>query len=198
MKALWCSLLFFIRRISFTTPEAERRRLAEELRRLCAAGRLGEVLDRVDGCLPKDERGEFVAEGERSDVVHDLLSHLAEEMIGMNKEKQEEIRGFLAWLAEFCGARVDDLSNKTKVSAYYEIEFSELLSVLKKNKRKLVVDPGRRAFSEDLRREYSASMEKLSPLLLRIGETDRLIDLIVYRLYGLTEAEIAIVEGSLA
>jgi hypothetical protein len=41
-------------------------------------------------------------------------------------------------------------------------------------------------------------MEKLSPLLLRIGETDRLIDLIVYRLYGLTEAEIAIVEGSLS
>ena len=34
---------------------------------------------------------------ERSDVVHDLLAHLAEEMIRMNKEKQEEeIRGFLA------------------------------------------------------------------------------------------------------
>ena len=40
-------------------------------------------------------------------------------------------------------------------------------------------------------------MEKLSPLLLRIGKTDRLIDAIVYRLYGLTEAEVAIVEGSL-
>ena len=145
-----------------------------------------------------DGSGEFIAEGERSDVVHDLLAHLAEEMIRMNKEKQEEIRGFLAWLEEFCGARVDGLTNKTKVSAYYEIEFSELLAILKKNKRKLGVDPGRRAFTEDLRREYSASMEKLSPLLARIGETDRLIDLVVYRLYGLTAEEIEIVEGSLS
>jgi len=101
-------------------------------------------------------------------------------------------------LEEFCGARIDDLTNKTKVYAYYEIEFSELLSILKKNKRKLACDPNRRTFSEDIRREFSASMEKLSPLLLRIGEVDRLIDRVVYRLYGLTEAEVAIVEESLS
>jgi len=41
-------------------------------------------------------------------------------------------------------------------------------------------------------------MEKLGPLLLRIGEVDRLIDAIVYRLYGLTAEEVAIVEGSLS
>ncbi len=186
-----------IRRISFSTPEADRRRLAEELSGLCAAGELEKVLEVVDDCLPKDDEGEFIAEAERSDVVHDLLAHLAEEMIRMNREKQEEIRGFLAWLSDYTGARVEDLSNKTKVSAYYEIEFSELLAVLKKNKRKLAVDPGRRAFGEDLRREYSASVEKLGPLLARIGEVDRLIDVIVYRLYGLSEAEVEIVEGSL-
>jgi hypothetical protein len=198
MKALWCSLLFFIRCISFSTPEDERRRLAEEPKELCAAWQFETVLEVVDGCLPKDDAGEFVAEGEMSDVVHDLLAHLAEEMIRMNKEKQEEIRGFLAWLEEFGGAKVDGLSNKTKVSAYYEIELFELLGVLKKNKRKLACDPNRRAFSEDLRREFSASMEKLSPLLLRIGEVDRLIDAVVYRLYGLSEVEVAIVEASLA
>ena len=32
--------------------------------------------------------------------------------------------------------------------------------------------------------------------LARIAATGRLIDLIVYRLYGLTEEEIAVVEGS--
>jgi len=188
---------FPICRISFSTPEAERRRFFEELSGLCAAGQFDKVLEVVDSCLPMDASGEFVAEAERSDVVHDLLAHLAEEMIRMNREKQEEIRGFLAWLSDFTGARIDDLSNKTKVSAYYEIEFSELLGVLKKNKRKLACDPGRRAFGEDLRREYSASVEKLGPLLLRIGEVDRLIDAIVYRLYGLSEAEVEIVEGSL-
>jgi len=111
----------FFRRISFSTPEDDRRRLAEELKGLCAAGQFEKVLEVVDDCLPKDAAGEFVAEGERSDVVHDLLAHLAEEMIRMNKEKQEEILGFLAWLEEFGGAKVDDLTNKTKVSTYYEI-----------------------------------------------------------------------------
>ena len=32
-------------------------------------------------------------------------------------------------------------------------------------------------------------------LLARLAATDRLIDLIVYRLYGLTEEEVAVVEG---
>ena len=156
------------------------------------------IIEVVDSCLPMDASGEFVAGGERSDVVCDLLAHLAEEMIRMNREKQEETRGFLAWLSDYTGARVDDLSNKTKVQAYYEIEFSELLGVLKKNKRKLAVDPGRRGFGEDLRREYSASMGKLEPLLLRIGDVDRLIDAIVYRLYGLTAEEVEIVAASLS
>ena len=155
------------------------------------------IIEVVDSCLPMDASGEFVAEAERSDVVCDLLAHLAVEMIRMNREKQEEIRGFLAWLSVYIGDRIDDLSNKTKAQTYYEADFGELLAVLKKNRGKLGVDPGRPAFGEDLRQEHSASMEKLAPLLLRIGEVDRLIDAIVYRLYGLTEAEVAIVEGSL-
>ncbi len=36
---------------------------------------------------------------------------------------------------------------------------------------------------------------QLQSLLARIAATDRLIDLIVYRLYGLTEEEVAVVEG---
>ena len=37
-------------------------------------------------------------------------------------------------------------------------------------------------------------MATLRPLLTRIDETDGLIDVVVYRLYGLTDAEIAMVE----
>jgi hypothetical protein len=39
-------------------------------------------------------------------------------------------------------------------------------------------------------------MEKINPLLNRIKETDWLIDQIVYRLYGLTDEEIDVVEGN--
>ncbi len=41
-------------------------------------------------------------------------------------------------------------------------------------------------------------MEKLAPLLKKIEATDGLIDAIVYRLYGLTESEINIVEESIS
>jgi len=56
-------------------------------------------------------------------------------------------------------------------------------------------DPARRAFQEDLRREFQESMEKLTPLLSRIEATDQLIDQVVYKLYSLTDEEVAIVEG---
>lgn len=117
--------------------------LASELQALYAAGHFDEILSRVEFCLPKD------AEGEKSDVVHDLLAYLTEEMMEMNKQKQAEIKGFLGWLEEYSGARVEDLTNKTKLRAYYELDFSELLTILKKNKRKLGEDPTSRRFMGD-------------------------------------------------
>jgi hypothetical protein len=46
-------------------------------------------------------------------VVHDLLAFLAERMLEMNKQKQQEIRGFLGWLEGYVGAKVEDLTPKT-------------------------------------------------------------------------------------
>jgi hypothetical protein len=66
------------------------------------------------------------------------------------------------------------------------------------NRRKLGVDPAARAFQESVEREYDASLGKLLPLKTQLAATDALIDRIVYRLYGLTEEEIAIVEGRAA
>lgn len=71
---------------------------------------------------------------------------------------------------------------------------------LAKNKKKLKegYDPTRREPKDKLRDEYNASVGKLAPLLGRIEATDGLIDAIVYRLYGLTEEEIKIVEESVS
>jgi hypothetical protein len=46
-----------------------------------------------------------------------------------------------------------------------------------------------------LEREYEKSLGILFPIEERLAMTDRLIDQIVYKLYGLTEEEIDIVEG---
>ena len=140
---------------------------------------------------------------EQSDVVHDLLAHLAEQMIEMNKAKQAEVRGFLQYLEREMRAPVDDLTGKARVRNYLgdyqkgepHLTFDELLDILRRNRRALAVDPSARAFQERLKGEYEASLARLLPLKERLRATDRLIDLIVYRLYGLTEEEVAVVEG---
>jgi hypothetical protein len=186
---------FPIRRISFTTPAPERARLVAELQQLYAEGKHDEILAGVESFLPKDESGNFIVEQEKSDVVHDLLAFLAERMLEMNKQKQQEIRGFLDWLEGYLGAKIEDLKPKTKILSYYESDYESLLAVLKKNKKRLAVDPSRREPGEALRAEFEGSMSKLGPLRERIEETDELIDAVVYRLYGLTDEEIEIVEG---
>ena len=128
-------------------------------------------------------------------MVHDLLAFLAERMLEMNKQKQQEIRGFLDWLEGYLGAKIEDLKPKTRILSYYESDYESLLAVLKKNKKKLAVDPSRREPGELLRAEFEGSIEKLGPLMERIRRTDELIDALVYRLYGLTDEEIRIVEG---
>jgi hypothetical protein len=132
---------------------------------------------------------------EKADVVQDLLAFLGEQMIEMNKQKQTETKGFITWLERAIGAEVDDLNNKTKVKLYHEHDFETILVVLKQNRRKLTVNPDTRTVQDAIEREFNASIAKLAPLKAKIAATDRLIDLIVYRLYGLTEEEIAIVEG---
>ncbi|OPY48943.1 MAG: hypothetical protein A4E49_03314 [Methanosaeta sp. PtaU1.Bin112] len=186
---------FPIRRISFSTPAPERARLGAELEQLYADGKHAEILAAVEACLPKDEAGNFAADQEKSDVVHDLLAFLAERMLEMNKQKQQEIKGFLGWLEGYVGAKVENLTPKTKLQSYYEHDYESFLAVLKKNRKKLQVDPARREPAEALKAEFEGSMGKLRPLRERIRQTDELIDAVVYRLYGLTEEEIAIVEG---
>ncbi|MDD4163518.1 MAG: hypothetical protein PHW87_13665 [Methanothrix sp.] len=61
-------------------------------------------------------------------------------MLEMNKAKQQEIKGFLGWLEGYLGAKVEDLTPKTKLQSYYEHDYKSFLAVLKKNRKKLAVD----------------------------------------------------------
>ena len=102
---------------------------------LYAEGKHAEIGPLVDACLPKDEAGNFIASQEKSDVVHDLLAFLAERMLEMNKQKQQEIKGFLGWLESYLGAKVEDLTPKTKLQSYYEHDYESFLAVLKRTAR---------------------------------------------------------------
>jgi hypothetical protein len=87
------------------------------------------------------------------------------------------------------------LTPKKKLQSYYEHDYESFLAVLKKNRKKLAVDRPRREPTEAIAAEFEGSVGKLLPLLGRIRQTDELIDAVVYNLYGLTEEEMAIVEG---
>ena len=88
-----------------------------------------------------------------------------------------------------------------KIKEYYkaDVGWEGFVSALEQNKRAIQsakgIDVTRREPQETIRGEFDTSVAKLRPLLDCIELTDELIDQIVYKLYGLTEAEIAVVEG---
>jgi len=193
-----------IRSVSFTSPRKQRSALIIEGEGLMAT-HLEQTAARQDyGSLLESELGKWiqarlVAKPEQSDVIHDLLAHLAEQMIGMNKERQAEAKGFLDWLAGYIGLPIEDWRLKTTVKAYWKHGWDEMRRALRQNRKPIEKASGRnvegREALETIQSEFDQSVAQLKPLLERIAATDRLIDLIVYRLYDLTEEEVAIVEG---
>ena len=195
-----------IRRIHFTTPPGERTRLVgvgitEATEWIETAEKDSVTFSAFSGSkLARWLAARLSAEPEQADAVHDLLAHLAQWMIDMNKAKGAEVRGFLAWLADYTGLPVDDWALKTHLRRYYEHDWPAMQRVLKRNQRKLPrveldVDAYKNEPAARICAAWETSMDTLRPLLADIAATDRLIDQIVYQLYGLTEEEIAIVEG---
>ncbi len=85
------------------------------------------------------------------------------------------------------------------VREYYNHEFRKLIDILVKNRKRLRdgYDPKSPTNYKHLQEWYEDSMDKLQPLMGRIEATDGVIDLIVYRLYGLSDEEIKIIEESI-
>ena len=181
-----------IRRINFTTPADERNLQLEKAKILYQFCLNEGSVDCVIGFV----KHHLAADPERADIVHDLLGFLAAQMLEMNKAKGAEIRGFLRWLEREIGVEIDVLQNKTAIQRYFNLPLDDLLGILKKNRRAIPIDLSSRDFQESLEREFTASLAKLTPLLTRIQGTDALIDQVVYQLYGLTDEEIEIVEGT--
>jgi uncharacterized protein YaaN involved in tellurite resistance len=116
----------------------------------------------------------------RNDTVHDFLAYLAEQMIELNKQKNEEIKGFLKWLEREIGAEIDTLTNKTAIKEYHDNDFNHLLEVLKKNRNKISIDPSDRKRQELFEKHFQKSMSVLEQLKEKIKTMDNLIDRIVY------------------
>lgn len=180
-----------IRKISFNTKSDRRQQSLEKL--IKSYQEKQEILKEIEEHIRREE----------TDIVHDILAYLAEQMIEINREKQKEIKSFLRYLERIIGSAIDNLTNKSKIQNYLgdyqksepHLSCDQLWEILKKNKKKITVNLLDRQIQETLEKEYQTSLDKLLPLKQQLSATDELIDIIVYKLYGLSEEEIKIIEG---
>ena len=183
-----------IRRVPFTTPQTKRASLLAKAQQCYRRG-------------VKDENGEallaFVAEQlaakpERSDAVHDLLAFLAGRMMDLNREKRAAARQFLADLRDFHRIEARALYPKTRLDEFWKLETAELFAHFAKNGKTLAAAGVNldESAEDKIRSRFEKSKAALLPLESQIVFTDRLIDQIVYRLYGLTADEISLVEDA--
>jgi TaqI-like C-terminal specificity domain/Eco57I restriction-modification methylase len=193
-----------IRRINFTTSPSERARCLDKARLL------------YQQCVSKDDQDcvlgfvkhHLSKEPEESDVVHDLLAFLAEEMLRLNKEKRALQKAFLAYFvdalqvkSEHGKAGIEVLTGKGRLLEFagdYQkgeepLAPDALWEIVQKNRSRL--NAGRVGLKERVLAHYQESLDQVLPLKEQLRRTDALIDQVVYCLYGLTEEEVKIVEG---
>jgi len=181
------------------SPSEHRKRFVNETVKLFDMLKIDEIL-----YLTKQELSL-----KKNDTIHDILAYLAEKMIEMNKEKQKEIKGFLGWLESqlkiIPAKGIEALTGKTQIKNYIgdyqkgegHLSFEDFWKILEKNKNKIKANLRSREIYENIKSEYENSLSKLLPLKEKLHKTDWLIDQIVYKLYGLTDEEIQMVENSL-
>ena len=116
-----------------------------------------------------------------------LIIDYTNQMLSLNKALQEESQKFQrTLLREF--EPLDTLSKK--LETWYTLSYADFLKELQK--KKVVLSLAQKAEWEGY---FLEEQQKAVALKTQIDHTDQEIDAMVYALYGLTEAEIAIVES---
>lgn len=110
----------------------------------------------------------------------------ANNMLSLSKQLQEKRNRFLRRLKDnFQGIKITGA-----LSTFYQMEFSDFLKELKKQKITLKLIE-----QDDLEEYFNSYRSACLELTKQIAETDKEIDLRVYKLYGLTYDEVLIVDA---
>lgn len=181
-----------IRCVNFSTSAKDRNAYSKEAERLYQryldTDNDASVLGFVTHHLSQDP--------ESSDIVHDLLAYLAQEMVRLNKEKQALQNDFLSYLSKTLHTPEKDgkaglgtLNGRSRLFNYpgeYQQEelflsLDELWDIIGTNLSTTL--------KNSIQAQYDPNRAKIEPLKKQLKQIDTLIDQIVYRLYGLTEEE---------
>ncbi len=194
-----------IRKIEFLTPKNERTAVVQTAQAHYEAGEETAVLAWCESELGNG----------RNDTIHDLLAYLAQQMIDLNRAQQERVARF--WL-DLEGVLADPdtfakLRHKGKWAQSLHKNVPAARPYVDSDSRSTITLDASLGWTEEAFTGFvgqlAGSVRRISRLVdvyqdhageygrlaQQITTTDRLIDQIVYRLYGLTPDEIAIVEG---
>jgi Type I restriction enzyme R protein N terminus (HSDR_N)./Eco57I restriction endonuclease. len=137
-----------------------------------------------------------------TNIIHEILSCLAEKMFEFQKYVNKEKRSFITWLARETSIDFEKFIGKSSLLNYSGdylnenyLTFSQLLQLLHANQKNIGLNSFSRALQENIEREYLASLEKILPIKKKLSAIDILIDRLVYLLYDLTDEEISIIES---
>jgi hypothetical protein len=184
-----------IRRIEFTTPQHERTSAVSYARDLYETNEYPALLNWVEQELVWNSGGEISAYG-RNDTIHDLLSHIAAQINAAMEKRGEIQRVWRQWVETIVPTN-NTLTKTFLNQRWVEIGLEHGWEGVEQEfqVRNAIPNTGKRL--QELRRETEEALEELGPFYKHVQEADGLIDQIVYRLYGLTEEEISVVEASL-
>ncbi len=160
-----------------------------------------ELLHEVDVLLPRECEGGGAARAHPA-AVAELLGFLARRQTLLEERRYAEMQHFLRWMEGEIGCSIDDLSGKTCVKNYPDEEDAAVLEVLERNHPRRVRPDlaapreyrARNPERDRIVRGLQESRARIAPIRRELGLAGRLTDLIVYRQYGLTEEQIAVVE----
>ena len=115
------------------------------------------------------------------------FSSLVEQILSLNKDLQETSSKFQRTL----NRKFEILENlPKKLENWYELTFADFIKELKKKKIELI-------YEEEVKLEdyFLPEQKKALEIKAKINQTDKEIDTMVYKLYDLTNKEIAIIEN---
>lgn len=157
--------------------------------------KLSEVLDIAVRLYEEGRRSEVLAWAEaelaagRRDTVAHFLAYLARKMQQMHAERLSSEEGWREWVKQaFKGA--DKLGKEWLAEGWVQdgLENGVEAIVERFKARGIKTTP---QTLDQLKRHTQENLHELRPLYKRLEDTDRLIDRLVARLYGLSEEEVA-------
>jgi type I restriction-modification system DNA methylase subunit len=116
-----------------------------------------------------------------------LFAKIANKMLDLNKSLHEKQSKFISRIQS--NFQIDNISGK--LEKFYEYDFKTFLGELRKQKVTLSLKD-----QDEWEDYFNTYKQDINTLQAEIAATDKEIDQMVYELYGLTEEEIKVVEGS--